>query len=168
MINLNWQRDDQWHWEIMTQANVLTDPLKRQWKDRLGDYGCLVTSISNILIMTGSKDMTPKLLNQKIIENKGYNYLTNPNCPEAKASIINWACIEKLYPMFIYEYRVQNYSESNRSFHIAEVKLDDGEHHINVMKKIDDTKYVCFDVWDCRTKVYDKTEILSFHRMTIK
>lgn len=170
MAYLDYQRDPEYYDEIMTSATADKDPLKRSWKDRLGDYGCLVTSLSNIILMTINNKMDPKILNGLIRDNKGYQYLGNPNTPEDKASVLRWDVFEKMFPQFAFDLNVNIYEDDLKSFYIAKVHLftNDDEHFINVLRRLTPSLYLCFDVWDSKVKLYSRDKILSFHRIKLK
>lgn len=170
MHYLDFQRDKEYFDEIMTSASPIKDPLKRQWVDHLGDYGCLVTCVSNVILMTVNSNMNPKILNGIIRDNKGYQYLGNPNIPENEASLIRWEIFERLFPQFEYTYHTSLFVDDPRSFYIAKVHLftNDDEHHINVLRQLTPSKYLCFDVWDGKLKIYDRNKIIDFHVLRLK
>ncbi len=144
----------------------------RKWKDEvmaiddektytIGEYGCIITSVCNIINMrrkykNDERPINPKDLNNNIIAKKGY---TKDGC-------IIWAVLEKIisakidpYFMLIEErgkenrYNVPNFNQ-NGVYYIARLNTDTGYHFLQMIGHIHDT-YIMFDTYDNRF-VYKK------------
>jgi hypothetical protein len=154
------QTDERWAYEIMTHPKEQKDP------DYLKDWGCLETTISNILTKEG-KDISPKTLNEIIKRNKAYALLDNPDTPASQASyLLTWK-LEKLYNFHtISGLSTYDILYSLDTYYIAKIRIKWGKgfinHFINVIEEDKETtNIVCFDVYDGKQKVISRDKILE-------
>lgn len=132
-MKYNTQTDSRWANDVMTMK-------EGKWIDRIGRWGCLVTSLANIMQEHSNIDYTPKYLNELLKNHNGY-YYPQISIKEETASFLNWEVIKKLLNFDnIY---AKNYDEKN--YLIARIPTKFGGHYINVIKKIND-RILCFDV----------------------
>lgn len=167
MIEFYSQRDPAWRGRIMTTANRSTDPKGRAWVDTLGVYGCLVTSLANVITAT-IKDTTPGDLNEVIRAEKGYNYLADPMTDEKNASFLIWPVFEKLFPIYDILLQSAEYIEDPSRYYIARIVMQGSGHYINVLKELPGGRLLVFDVWDGRVRIIPKTEVTFYHRVRVK
>jgi phosphoenolpyruvate synthase/pyruvate phosphate dikinase len=156
----NTQTDIEWKKDIMTQST---------WIDIIGRYGCLVTSLSNIMQSILGSRFTPKDLNKILQLMRGYKYLNNIDTPENQASFLEWDIIKKYFKDLIdINLRVNINQFSNDNYYIARVVHKyGGSHYINVMTK--SRKFFwCFDVEDGKIKAYKPEDVVYLHEIKIK
>jgi hypothetical protein len=95
-MKYNIQIDDKWKDIVMTRCDIPNWEGKT-WVDYWWRYGCLGTAIANIIQYFKQIEFTPSKFNELMIAIKGYNYLQNLKCEEAKASYIHWATVKKWF-----------------------------------------------------------------------
>jgi len=155
----NTQTDKKYGNEIMTQCNEKY----RGWIDYISRWGCLVTSLANIL------DMTPKELNDIIKENKCYEYLYDKKTVENRASflmldrlrfIINTSIVNDL--------NYKNYYEEDRTYWIARIiHRSGGGHYVNVLRKEANT-WMIFDVENGKEKRLQNKDITKLIKIELQ
>lgn len=153
MLEFNTQNNPKWLNEIMTQSNQMPKP----WIDYFKDYGCLVTSLANIIQCFLLKEFTPKDLNGILQQLKGYAFLADKNTPENQASFVRWEVIETYFKVkkTMFDYIV---TLDYNKYYIARVINFGAGHYINILKQVKEG-FVCFDVYDGKTKIYQNKDI---------
>ncbi len=131
----------------------------------IGEHGCIVTSVCNIINMhnklkTDARPLNPKDLNKSIKDNKGYT----------ENGLILWATLAKIIGAKIdpYFYLINergmenNYGEVNfkrkGTYYIARLNTDTGYHFLNMLGECSG-HYLLFDVYDDRFLFVLKNEI---------
>jgi hypothetical protein len=155
----NTQTNKRWAMEVMTQCNEKY----RSWTDYIWRYGCLVTSIANII------EKTPKELNYIIRENRCYEYLNNPDTPENRASFL---ILNKLKSIINIGVRnglsYKEYKTADKVFWIARIiHRTGGGHYINVLRKEANT-WVVFDVENGKEKRMQDKDITKLIRIELQ
>lgn len=150
------QTDKKWGNEIMTHHPDQKEP------DYLKDWGCFVTSITNILKHRG-KLITPKTLNEQIIHFKGYAYLRDPNTPVSSASNLLNSVIEKIYDCDIIRDYKDDLIHDVNSYFIGVVSIKTRtqgviNHFVNIIKDLGN-KIKIFDVYTGEERDIFKTEL---------
>jgi hypothetical protein len=154
-MRYNKQSDARWKNEVMTKSD--------KWTDYLGVYGCLVSCISNIVSIIQSAIITPKDINDDLKNNNGYFYLKDETTPEHRASFLDWEIVQKLYALDLTrDLSVNAYKYEDNFFWIAKVLNYGAIHFINVIAKQGEF-LVCYDVFDGKTKMYKKNEIINLY-----
>jgi hypothetical protein len=138
------QVDKKWKDEIMTHPKGQVDP------DTIGSVGCYLTAICNILKYRGEY-LTPNVLNDIIVRNKGYLYLYDNQTPINKASYLRIQVLEKLYGFQKTNYRKNKYLLYGVDlFYIGKIKVTYNSktytHFVNIIRDYADYK-LCFDVY---------------------
>jgi hypothetical protein len=158
-----YQRDPRWKDVIMTSK-------QGQWIDTIGDWGCLVTCIANVLEVLMDKKFTPKDLNDLIRECKGYKFLFNQQAPEPEASILIWWKVKELFPVL----DINNFvplKDIAPSSNII-VKTKGRFHFINLLSIKrgygDKMAYICYDVWDNKNKIFSIDDLDYCHEIKLK
>lgn len=144
--------------EVWTKCTMAQDEDKYY---TIGEYGCVITSICNIVNMhkkykSDEKLLNPKDLNEMLKNNSGYN----------KKGDVVWAKLEELIDAKIdpYFYLIDergmddhyNYPNLNQNgvYYIARINSDTGYHFLQVIGHINGI-YIMFDTYDNRF-VYKK------------
>ena len=146
----NTQTDKKYGNEIMTQCNEKY----RVWIDRIRRWGCLVTSLANIL------DLTPKELNDIIIMHACYEYLDNPNTPENRASFLMLDKLKNILSIsVINDLPYKDYVDRAGIYWIARIiHRTGGGHYVNVLRK-ESNVWVIFDVENGKEKRLQNKDI---------
>lgn len=126
-------------------------------EDTLGAFGCLVTSLANILqiIMHLKRSFTPKDLNDIIIKEEAYDWYSN-ELPE-KASCLDW---KKFKDAFKESLIIRNFVDKSEYvdckdyYYIARIKFKDIHtdyeyntgHYVNVISKTENY-WTVFDTY---------------------
>jgi hypothetical protein len=154
----NTQTDKRWAMEVMTQCNEKY----RSWIDYIWRYGCLVTSIANII------EKTPKELNNIIKENRCYEYLNNPDTPENKASFLILNKLKSTINIGVLNgLSHKEYKASDKVFWIARIiHRTGGGHYINVLRKEANT-WIVFDVENGKEKRMQDKDITKLIRIEL-
>ena len=161
-MKYNTQTDQRWAKEIMTQCNEKY----RKWIDYIWRWGCLVTSIANIVQEHFNKPFTPKNMNDLIIQNKCYNYLSNPDC---SINIASFLLLDKLQSVInatiINNLHFSKYTEKKNVYWIARIiHRTGGGHYINVIRK-DANMWECFDVENGKIKSLKDKDITKLIKL---
>lgn len=166
-MRYNYQRDPIWYDEIMTQATIDTDPEGRRWKDLLGQYGCLVTALANIIQIFVKKYFSPKDLNDMLKISQGYNYLNDKTVPENQASFIHWPAFQSLFRVVNIQLNrdISEYKYCDNCFYIARIIMDGNGHYVNLIAKTG-SFFTIYDTWDDRVKLIKPEEITLIHSFT--
>ena len=159
-MKYNTQTDKSWANEIMTSKEG-----SEGWHDTIHDWGCLVTSLSNIIQITQEKGFTPKDLNDVIKQIKGYRYLKDNRAKVEEASFLEFEVLLRYFTTYDIIRNVKEYK--NDGFYIARVNHLGYGHYINVLSKQGNI-FWCFDVWDGFVKSYYVKDIEFFHKVVIK
>lgn len=149
-MRYNTQVDPRWSSSIMTQGNIEG----KSWVDKIGRWGCLVTSLANIFQEHSQKEFTPFQFNEILTGHKGYYFLSGKSKDINTASFLDWDVAKSLL-LFDVE---NNAQYSNDGYFIARIQTAYGGHYINVIKKLSDY-YLCFDVLDGYLKYLRYSEI---------
>ena len=156
-----YQQDDRWKNIIMTY------PKGQGYPDTIGEWGCVITSLSNITAMSGLLEkQNPAILNETIRINNAYMGLDNS---KTKMSIYSNFMWHKLSTVFgrnvnvINDYQGSLYYSSNR-FYIARIEkhLKSGGcigHYINLLEQLNNDEFKCYDVWDGKEIYIDRKAI---------
>ena len=156
-----YQRDKRWAKEIMTQAS---------WTDTIGEFGCLVTCLTNIIQVLMGKKFMPKDLNDIFVQDRAYKYLEDRNTPENIASVLIWDKVQKLFPAIDFKLFLKDYKEDSKAYYIGE--LAGRFHFVNVLAVkpgyYDHINYICYDVWDGQIRLYCKEDFDYFHVLKLK
>ena len=144
---------------IQTDSRWMFDDMGMEG-DKIWRWGCLITSLSNILTEFKGVDITPQDVNNKLRDNKGYARLADPKCPENIASNLLWDKAEEVFG-FKKRDNVPYDCVSGVRF-IARIlhPMTGAGHYINVISK-DDTGFICFDVEHGDTRHYNNQEIMG-------
>lgn len=153
-MKYNTQRNSIWKNEVMTQQVDM-------WKDTLGEYGCLITCLANIIQERKNFIFTPKNLNDVLVKHQGYKYLYNSSTPENQASFLRISIIKEFFGI---EYKKISKYE-NQEYCIAMIKNKYSYHFMNIIQKVN-KKILCFNVWNGELKYYDKEDILKYYQVT--
>jgi hypothetical protein len=134
-----------------------------QWKDfeiikgvTIGEFGCLVTSLTNILNMLGM-DFTPLTLVQKIQENNGFD--SNGN--------LSWVVANKIFGLSEVKYLPTDkieWSNSEKIFYICVLHFQGTGHFCNLLTVQNGIIYY-FDVWDGKKKQVALENVLSIREV---
>lgn len=159
------QTDPRFAKEIMTQK-------KGAWTDYLEDWGCLVTSLSNIFTIHSGRDFTPQATNKMVVDHDGYWYLSGRTKQEENASFLDFDVIRSI---FLCELKYTDFTSGE--YYIIKIKskmrykgkLIPINHFINLINYFPKTKkFLAFDVYDGKCKFYNEKEILAFLRVRIQ
>ncbi len=166
MLLFNTQTDPRWRDEIMTEC--LTPNWEGKiWSDRIGRWGCVLTSIANISQFFLEQELTPNILNETFRIYKAYNYLQNPKCKEAEASNLIWDVIKAHFHNTLIinlNLTIDQFKNDFSKRYIARViheKTKTG-HYINILEK-HKNHFWCFDVEDGKIKRFEPDEITKIH-----
>lgn len=156
------QTDENWKNEIMTH------PKDQNYPDTLGEWGCLVTAVSNVLYQRGIFT-NPKVLNEIIIRNKGYLYLFDPDTPKEQASFLRFGVLEKLYNFKKTTYNQNKYlAYGINNYYIGFYKVFyNGRfytHFVNIIEDKGDTKII-FDVYRGEIKELNNEDFIKIYKL---
>lgn len=129
----------------------------QKFYDKFGDYGCLVSSLANIIALNSNHDYTPGQLNDTLKTHKGYYFYSGKATSIDNTSFLDWDSIEKL---FLFKHSDTN-DINNNDYLIAKVQVGKYNHYLNIIKYIDDDRIICYDVWMGDLKTYKRKEFLS-------
>jgi hypothetical protein len=156
------QRDRRWAGEIMTRS--------AKWTDTIGDWGCLVTCLSNVIEILMNRKFTPKDMNDLLVQDKAYQYLADPGTPEKAASVLLWEPVRKLFPAVEFTLFQKMITPSAGDFVIA--KTAGKFHFVNLLcikygYKAEDC-YIVYDVWDGIVRIYGPDDFEYYHVLRLK
>ena len=154
-MQFNNQNDIKWKDDIMNEKEEV-------WKDTLGQYGCLVTSLANIIQIHRNIDFTPQNLNETIKTHKAYWYPFKSQ-EESNASFLDWDKFCQIFECSVSE--SERFKKSLDGYHIAKIRVNGNPHYINVVLN-DKSIFWCFDVWDGKLKQYSIDDIEKFKQIT--
>lgn len=162
-MKYNTQTDMRWANEIMTHPTGQAQP------DYLWRWGCIVSSLANILQHVSDKELTPKDMNDIIKQIHAYRYLDDPATPINRASEIVWDRIQDYFSSTIKiktRLNTVNYVSDRDYYFIARVihPLTGGGHYVNVINKTPKHFY-CFDVEDGEVKAYEVSKVTYLHQI---
>jgi|GEM_PF-2461384 len=155
--------------------NIQTDPRWRNESmglpgDFLWRWGCLITSLANIIQAVLESPFTPKDMNCLIIELKAYAYLDNPNVKKNKASNIIWKKIKAHFTSLQITRKIDPslFEAGANNYYIACVthRKTKKPHYINVIAKRG-VFFCCFDVEYGEIRYYRKEEIQYLHKIEV-
>ena len=129
--------------------------------DKLGRWGCVNACIANIL------EITPKELNQKLKDNKGYARLQNPTCDINMASFTVWSVVKGLYNLNVsLDLPITTYFEDEKTNWMARIihPATGKGHYINILNKKDNL-WLCFDVETRKVRYYHDNEITAIYKV---
>lgn len=166
-MKYNYQRDPQWDDEIMTQADIKTDPEGRRWVDHIWQYGCLITALANIVQIFIKKPFTPKDLNDMLKISEGYNYLHDKSITENQASFIYWPAFQNLFRIVNIQLNqtIDKYQYRENCFYVARIIMEGQGHYVNIIAK-SGSFFSIYDTWDDRVKLLKPEEITLIHSFT--
>lgn len=138
----------------------------------LGEHGCVITSVCNIINMhkklkADSKPCNPRDLNKLVKENKGYT----------EDGLVIWAVLEKIIGAKIepYFYLINERGKDNHYgnvnfqqenvYYIARLNTDTGYHFLNMLG-VCSGNYLLFDVYDDRFLFVPSYEIKRIIKIT--
>jgi hypothetical protein len=127
--------------------------------DKIWRWGCLISSIANIITKCIGVEVTPGQLNAQLRANGGYMGSKYPG----EESDLNWSYLQSLYGFKCnLNISKDDFSVVPNKGYIAMVihPLTGKGHFINVMNK-NVGNWDCFDVEDGRTKIYMDNQIIK-------
>ena len=140
MLRYNTQNDINYKNEIMTEPPYKNGS-KQKHPDIIGDIGCGVASLANIIQLTVGHEFTPKDCNDWLRNNKGYSYLAlGKNCPVGQESFILWDVVARhwAYKITNIEKNEQglfvDYARKYNRHYIARFKYCGYDHFSNVIE----------------------------------
>lgn len=135
--------------------------------DLIGRWGCLVSCIANIMQECTQKEITPKEVNNRLKENKGYKGSGFIN----QESFIDWTIASKIFGFQTFRYSGRLFNEDFKPefYFIARIihpKTGSG-HYINLIKAAG-LFYLCFDVETGELKLIPYKEVTDILKITVQ
>lgn len=117
-MKLNTQTDKRW------KNDIMTDPPWQPLPDYIKDWGCLLTSFSNIIQIVTGKKYTPADLNNFLKENKGYAYLLHGNTVKrGNESFILYDAISEKWGLSIENVKTGHYTKRPNTHYICRFEV---------------------------------------------
>lgn len=156
MMKYNTQTDLKW------KAESMGLPI-----DTLGRWGCLVTSLSNILQECCQHELSPKEVNDKLKKNNGYKGAKFVG----KESFIDWEVTSKLFNLIMIRcpYRIYRSDFNDGYYFIGRIihPITKAGHYINVIAAAG-VYYSCFDVETGELKLINYSEITDLLKINVQ
>ncbi len=127
------------------------------YKKTIGQIGCLVTSITNILLKRGLS-LTPEVVLSMLVSNRGIT----------KENLVLWDSVYTLFKLKHTKYSKNTFEKMDKSllekdYYIVEIDCVTYTHFCNVVK-FEDDKIRYFDVYDGKIKSIGFDKIVSIRR----
>jgi hypothetical protein len=155
--------------DVLWKNDIMTEKVG-SWRDLLGRWGCLVTSLANSINVLLDKNITPKELNTMIRDNKCYAYLNNTTTPENQASNL---LLEKFLNLCFSQLQCIRNAEFNPEEHdniqvryIANIThpITKQPHFVSVVDVLKEHSYLLFDVETSKLQVNPVNNLIGIRR----
>jgi len=144
--------------EYFTQTDIRWKNVKFPYNNKtIGQIGCLITSISNILWERGKKLTPPDVLNLLYVNNG----LTNSN-------LVLWDSVFKIFQLKHTKYFKESVKKLSKEtltidHFVVEIDCETFTHFCNIIS-FEGLKIKYFDVFDGKEKIADDNKIVSIRR----
>lgn len=138
--------------------NFQNDPLWRndtmQGVDKFGAFGCLQSTLANIIQDFRKEIYTPKIIN-KLVKNNNWYFISN--------GLTSFLKTEELLKHFnLQRFEIFDKQVKGHLYYYARVILGGVGHYINILAQTEN-HYIGYDVYDGITKLYSYSEIKNLY-----
>jgi hypothetical protein len=135
--------------------------------DKIGNIGCYLTCLANILQTNCGMEFTPKKLNDILKGHDGYRFPSDTQDID-HASELNWKVICNMFNLIKEDQKY--YAEEDKTYFIAEIHNYSPiypQHFMNVVKK-ENGLFLLFDVYNGNLVYYKPEAIYQFKKIKFK